>query len=497
MVRPFFFGMLRNVLFYCVLILCAAPQLTFAADLNFSPTTGTYPSGTEFSVQLKIDPSGEKVNASDGKIAFDPETLSVSSISKDGSVFSLWTADPGFSNSEGTINYSGGTPSAFSSPGTILTIKFKAKKVGSGAVSISSGTVLAADGKGTNVFKDGGKATYTIGESAPVEAPAEAPADSGGSDGITPIAPVVTSGTHSKPDSWYATSTAEFAWKPTSDVTAIRTLFSDKSDALPASLINQKLALTQKVAANKDGIWFFYVQYKNDFGWGEITKKQVQIDTVPPEEFEVTLKADGADATAPKLAFSATDSLSGVDRYEIIFGSTSVATIKTAELVDGAMAIPPQEGGTVSVTVKAFDKAGNIRASEKTLVIPAVAKPKPKDTDVVPVQNNSLFSVERILLLIFVLIIGIISTSNYYARKRAQEEKAKLLTAVLELRDKNDKVFSAMREEFEIMVNEFDERPQLSPKERDFLENIKEVLDISEEVLDTAVEELKKKVRGS
>jgi hypothetical protein len=64
------------------------------------------------------------------------------------------------------------------------------------------------------------------------------------------------------------------------------------------------------------------------------------------------------------------------------------------------------------------------------------------------------------------------------------------------VREKNDRIFTAMREEFEQMVQDFDEKPQLTPQERDLLEGIKEVLEISEGLLDSSLEELKKEVRG-
>ena len=472
------------------------PVVAHAADLGFSPSTGKFPLDTEFTVKVTILPSGDSVNASDGKISFDAEKLSVTNISKDGSAFSLWTADPSYSNSAGTISYSGGSPSAFKNDGTILTIKFKPKALGTAALSFSSGTVLAADGKGTDVYKKGGTASLEIIAAAPVaDIP---PPDSGGAsgDGVTPIAPVITSSTHAKSESWYATTTALFSWKPTADVTDIRTLFSDKDTVLPASLQDQKLSTSQKTVATKDGIWYFYAQYKNDFGWGEMAKKVIQIDTVPPKEFGITLKADGPDATAPKFAFSAEDELSGVDRYEILFGSTSVATIKSGDMSNGATPVPPQPGGITHVIVKAYDKASNIRISEKDLTLPAVAKPIPKGSEPPVVEKVTIWTIERILLIILALIVGGVLTSNYYARKKTVDDKAKLLQAVLEVREKNDRIFAAMREEFEQMVNDFDERPQLSAAERDFLEKIKEVLDISEELVDTGIEDLKKKVRG-
>ena len=480
----------------CVAFVIVAPHTTHAADLTFSPANGSFPAESEFSVKVTVAPGSDKINAADGKISYDSTLLSVEGISKDGSVFSLWTAEPAFSNSAGTLSFSGGTPTAFSTSGTILTIKFKGKKAGSATVSFTEGTVLAADGKGTNVYKNGGKATFDIGSAPKEEVPADTGDSGSASDGASAIAPTITSTSHPKADTWYATTSIDVAWKPTSDVTAVRTLLSDKDDALAASLKDQKLALSQSVVASKDGVWYFYAQYKNDFGWGELAKRKIQIDTVSPKEFEISLKADGEDSAAPKFAFAALDELSGIDRYEIMFASTSVATVKDSEMVNGMTLVPPQGGGTTLVTVKAYDKAGNARVSTKEFLLPTVEKAKAKGAETAPVEKTSIWSIELVLTILFALIIGALGTSNYYARRRFQEEKVRVLQAVLDVREKNDKIFSAMREEFEQMVNEFDERPQLSAEEREFLEKIKEVLDISEELVETGIEELKKKVRG-
>lgn len=463
-----------------------APFGAGAAQLSFSPSSGTFPNGQEFTVKVTLDPKGKSVNASDGTISFDASTLSVARITKDGSVFSLWTAEPQFSNSAGTISFSGGTPTAFSNSGTVISIVFTPKKEGSAALSFTKGAVLAADGKGTDVYESGSPATLTIGPGG------ESTVDEGsaGGDGIMPIAPIVNSSSHSKPENWYSTTTISFSWKPTVDVTGVRTLLSDAETVPPTSLEDQKTATSQIAIAPGDGVWFFHAQYKNEFGWGDQGVRKVQIDTVPPKEFEIRF----VDGDTPSFGIDTTDELSGLDRYEILFGDDPVSSVKAGDVVNGLIAIPPQEGGMQKVTIKAIDKAGNTQSATKDMELPKVAKPT-KGGEPAPVENK-VWTLERILTILFALVIGGLGTSQYYAKKRVEEEKARLLESVLEVRDKNDKVFSAMREEFEQMVNDFDEKPQLTPAERDFLEKIKEVLDISEELVDTSIEDLKKKVRG-
>lgn len=81
-------------------------------------------------------------------------------------------------------------------------------------------------------------------------------------------------------------------------------------------------------------------------------------------------------------------------------------------------------------------------------------------------------------------------------RKAAIAERARILAHVLVVREKNDRIFTAMREEFEQMINDFDPKPQLTPEERNLLEGVREVIEISEGLIDASVEDLKKDVRG-
>ncbi|MFZ2719761.1 MAG: cohesin domain-containing protein [Minisyncoccia bacterium] len=455
-----------------------------AAELVFSPASASYAAESDFSIKVDIDPGSDKVNAADGSITFDKDSASVVSISKESSVFSLWTADPSFSNSAGTIDFSGGSPAGFTTKGTVLTIKFKAKKAGSFTTSFTKGSVLAADGKGTDVYVKGADGKYTITEAAAGEEAGEEGAVA--SEG-TPPAPTIVSLTHPKPDSWYGTSTVDFSWKITPDITEVRTILSDKEVAIPN--VSQPMTVSsQKVLAVKDGTWYVFVQFKNDLGWGEVAQRAIRIDTVQPEEFDFSL----SEGETPRFVFSTEDSLSGVDRYEIMIGGSAAGTVKAADLGEGYL-VPVQAGGPQAVTIKAIDKAGNVRETKKELTLPAVVKKGKVEEEVV---KESPWTIELFVMILFALIIGAVASWNVYVRKMAAQEKLRILQQVSVVRDKNDKIFSAMREEFEEMVNDLDEQPQLTPRERDFMERMSEALEISEELVDSGLEELKKTIRG-
>ncbi|HVZ24340.1 MAG TPA: cohesin domain-containing protein [Vicinamibacterales bacterium] len=489
----------RTALTTLALLALSSPALASAATLSLSPGTGSYAAGKQFTVKLTMDPGSDSVNAADGTVSFDPKVLSVVSVSKDASAFSLWTADPTFSNSDGTISFSGGSPKPISAPGTVLSITFKALSEGTGAVSVSKASVLAADGKGTDVYADGGTpGSYTVTAAAPDPAPdaTDAAAADTGSDAISdtavgppPIAPVVSSPTHEKPDSWYATTTAVFTWKAPNDVLQIRTSFSQSDSDSPTQILKDSTS-TQTVLATQDGTWYFAIQYKNDGGWGPVTHMKVNIDTVPPEEFTVALATS---TDVPKLAFQTDDKLAGMDRYEILFGTTTIGNAKAADVSDGTWAIPPQAGGEEDVTVKAFDKAGNMRAATAHLKIPAVAKPADGTEPAKPATNSIL---EHIALVLLIIAFGVYMAWNMRGKTDAQLDRDRIVRHVSEMREKNDRIFTAMREEFEQLVNDLDPKPQLTVEERQMLESIKEVLDVSEGLIDQDIEQLKKEIRG-
>ena len=276
-------------------------------------------------------------------------------------------------------------------------------------------------------------------------------------------------------------------------MTGVRTILSTLPNAVPSQNLSGT-STTQTVTNIADGVSYFFVQFKNDSGWGPSSNLKVQIDTVPPNEFDVALIAPTGGDPA-KFTFNVTDDLSGIDHYDIIIGGNVLASPKAEEVVKGAYPVPPQAGGPQTVVIKAYDKAGNVREVSKQFTLPKVAKPVAASDAPPPTSGNSLW--ESVLLVLFALGIGAQFAQGYYNRKNYAAEKAKLLKRVNEAADKNDRVFSAMREEFEQMINDLDERPQLTVPEREFLENMKEVLDISEELIGSGTEELKKMIRGT
>lgn len=375
---------MKHKLLFCILIfafcILASQASASSASLYLSPSSGTYSVGNTFSVKVKVNSGeGAGINAADGTIVFNSAELSVVSLSKNDSVFSLWTTEPTFSNSMGNIVFGGGTPGSFiGTSGTIITIKFKAKASSTTEVKFSSGSVLAADGKGTNILATMQSGLYTL-EPKIITPPAEEPPPEEYLPPSTPkgspAAPVISSSTHPEQEEWYSNNDPEFSWKLPSDVTGVSLMLHKKPTANPGP-ISDGLIESKKFENVEDGIWYFHIKFKNKYGWGKITHRKVLIDTNPPEPFEIEIDNHG-DSTNPSpiLHFATTDVLSGVEYYELKIRDGDAIPITAAAIKTNPYQMSVQEPGTHRVITTAVDAAGNTSIATIDITIEPIEPP--------------------------------------------------------------------------------------------------------------------------
>ena len=347
------------------------------ASLYLSPSTGTYTVGNTFLVQLKVNTGGVAINAADGTLIFDPDKLEVKKISKTNSVFSLWVQEPVFSNSVGTVSFAGGKPSPgfTGAAGTIINITFKARTSGTANVTFASGSVLADDGKGTNILANMGSGSYrlTVKQITPLPVdeeeyvPPVVP-------GQTPVAPVVSSLTHSDENQWYSIDDPEFTWELPTDATGVSLLLHKKSTANPGPT-SDGLIETKKFQNIEDGIWYFHIKFRNQHGWGEILHRKVLIDTHPPKPFEIEIQMEDPTDPRPILLFETTDDLSGIEYYEVKIDEGEGIPVTVKDVQENPYQMPPHAPGLALVEVIAFDKAGNSVRDEKEIEILPIETP--------------------------------------------------------------------------------------------------------------------------
>lgn len=392
-----------------VLSLGPAVHAAGSAAMSLSPSSGTYAVGKNFTVSVMLDSGGGiGVNAADGKLTFDPTQLAVQSVSKANSVFNLWVADPSFSNTDGSVSFSGGSNNAYTgSAGNVFDITFQALKAGTTSVSFASGDALAADGQGTNVLGGTTGATFTIGGSASAtQTPKPSSADSGssssgsgsgsgnGGGGGAPASftPTVTisSPTNPDPTKWYNNPNPNFTWQLTPDIAGVNTAFDQNPNTLPkrssAGLISSK-----QFSNVPEGVSYFHARFEDALGnWSDAFTMQVQIDMTPPKPFTVTAQPGAGISGRTVLEFTATDTVSGVDHYVAIFDGTASTTVPLSDVVNGIYTAPPLLAGKHTVAILAMDKAGNSAEADAEFNIAGVSSPEITNFPATVIENSPI-----------------------------------------------------------------------------------------------------------
>lgn len=136
--------------------------------------------GQTFSMRVLVSTPTRAINAVSGSISFPREQVQVVSVSKAGSILSLWVVEPSFSNSVGTVSFEGVVPNPgyIGSGGTLITINFRVTALGDANIRVASGSILANDGQGTNVLRTLGTSSFTFNSApAPTPTPVGGPAD--------------------------------------------------------------------------------------------------------------------------------------------------------------------------------------------------------------------------------------------------------------------------------------------------------------------------------
>lgn len=358
--------------------LAIMPQFAHAASLYFSPFSGSHAVGTTLSVSVYVSSADQAMNAASGVISFPSDKLEVTSLSKTGSIFSLWVQEPSFSNppagGQGTVNFEGIAlnPGFTGVSGKLITANFRIKAAGVAALNFSSGSVLANDGQGTNILTSLGNAQFSLGGAIELGAPESVtPVELAG----VPRAPEISSPTHPDPNKWYAASSAKFNWNVTKDITAVRLLVGRIPQAIPAitytSPINSK-----EITDLDDGIWYFSVRLKNSAGWGGVSHFRFQIDTKPPEPFTIKF-VDGKETEnpGPTVLFDTADYLSGIDYYKIKIGEGDFFSVASETVKSNPYTLHPQAPGKRNILVQAFDRAGNYAVATEEFVIKPLKEP--------------------------------------------------------------------------------------------------------------------------
>ncbi len=358
--------------------LAARPVAAQAATLYLAPSSGQVTVGKTLSVSVNVSSPDQAVNAMSGRVAFPRDLLSFTGSSKSGSIISLWVQEPA-EQSDGTLRFEGIilNPGFTGSAGKVITLTFKAKAGGSASLTFASGSVLANDGKGTNVLAGLGSATFAVAPQAVGPQPGEAtsPVESAG----VPLAPGVSSPTHPDPNKWYANSNPTFTWVNPRGTNGVNVL-ADHNPATDPGTRSDGLRTSYTYQNVDDGVWYFHLRLHNALGWGAVTHWRFQIDTQKPKSFSIKF-IDGSKTSnpSPTVLFNTTDEPSGIDFYRVKVGDQSALLVLAAMVLENPYVLPLQRPGSHTILVQAVDRAGNYVSDSQDFEVTPLDQPQFKD----------------------------------------------------------------------------------------------------------------------
>jgi hypothetical protein len=310
------------------------------------------------------------VNALGAELTYSSDLVQVVSVAGP-SVITLYITQGVVS--DGTVAIEGGIqPAKKLSGDRVGRITFRAKKEGTANFAIAGGSgIYANDGQGTNLLVGRGSAKVTITGTGTTPPPAPTPTPPGtptpppAPQPVAVVAPTVSSSTHPDAEQYYPSGTVSVSWSaPGADKYAY--VFDQVQGTIPETA-TATTETTATLTATGDGVWYLHVRAHANGEWGPTTQRSFGVDTTAPS---VTISCDTT--VVPyggsfSCGFGGTDALSGVDHYESAFVAPGEAPIfERASSPVGAV-VKVAEGGTRTLIVRAYDKAGNMIERQQTI----------------------------------------------------------------------------------------------------------------------------------
>jgi hypothetical protein len=351
------------------------PKISQAATIYVSPGSGNYGVGSTFTVNIAVNTQSQTTNTAEARVSYT--NLDVVSV-RQGSTYYL--SSPGSpSKGSGTVYFGGGlpTPGYNGNGGIIGSITFRAKAEGVATVSVDSGKVLLNDGLGTDALSGTSGARFTI-----VPPPVGSP--------------IVTSGSHPSSEGWYNKTSLTLSWSRPNEAYGFSFELDQDPNTVPDNTLDTTITTTKTYEDLKDGAWYFHIKARPtnpSSSFGATTHFKVQIDTIAPENFDVSV----AEST---INYDAKDLGSGIDRYEVFADGKKVEGDKSPVTIFGL------KDGQHQITVTAYDKAGNKRDAKAVMEVHGVTIGFFQRSIQIPLYL--LIVINFVILLLITLIIWLI-----------------------------------------------------------------------------------------
>lgn len=325
------------------------------ATLFLSPRIETVLAGSTFDVSVFLDTHGNSINTVELNLKFSPDKLTIVKPSSGRSFISIWLESPTYSNTKGVASFVGGIPNGITTKsGLVTTITFKAKATGRAVIEVlPSSKVLANYGLGADVLSGFGRGVYTI-------------------DPRPPEGARVFSETHPFEDRWYNNNNPVLTWEKDAGITDFSFELDNKPLTIPDNSPDTKNTITSYENLS-DGVFYFHIKARKEGVWGSTTHFVLHIDTEPPASFKPRVEVlTAAIINRALVSFSTTDSLSGVDHYEVGVIDRTKSPLESPVFVEAQSPyqLPNLISGDLRVIVRAVDGAGNTRDESVDVSVP-------------------------------------------------------------------------------------------------------------------------------
>lgn len=381
--------LLKKFLLFLGIISCcifsfgeANAQSQSEVRLSLSPDAGSFLVGSIFDISIILDTDNTSVNTVKVDLGFPSDMLQIVSPSSGRSFISSWTEQPSYSNTEGTIGFTGGIPEGINtSSGILSTITFRAIKAGEATIRfLPSSSVLANDGKGTEVLSRKIEGSYTL-EPKPFQGPK------------------VFSKTHPDETRWYNNNNPIVSWEKEVGVTDFSFVLDNYPQSVPDNAADGQ-ETAKAYEGLEDGLWYFHIKAKKEGVWGSPSHFLLRIDSTPPVSFKPNLEfLLAAIIGRAFVSFSTVDALSGVDHYEVAVIDRTEPPLRSPVFIEAESPyqLPKIISGNLRVLVRATDKSGNARDEQVDGDFP--------EPILSVIKDKIVFILSGILALIFIYFI--------------------------------------------------------------------------------------------
>lgn len=314
------------------------PVTAAGARLFISPADTAAPVGSTFVTDVMVSTEGELVNAVALEIQYPKEYVSLRDAQAIGSNFPLAPVKPRIDGVAGNVTYEAGAPGGFQGQTELLRLTWEVKRVGRAVIVFGPGSQLlrhSANADAVPLALISASLNLTERDAS---------------------LPAIVAKDFLDEAQWYSVPFVRLAWAVKPDATysyVLSRLSDEQPDEVPDEPVGEI-----KLATPEDGVFYFHLRECLAGKCGPTVSRRVMKDVTPPAAFTPIL-GQSSDAFQGKrfISFATTDEASGIDRYEVMEGTSGAWEVVTSPFI---MRVQSDD---TKVTVRAYDKAGNVRES--------------------------------------------------------------------------------------------------------------------------------------